>query len=258
MTVVLRSGDASLAVPMTALRGIRSWPGLLAPVPGRPRGALGYADTADGPVLVLDPSWCFGVPAREADGHLAVLLHGGRQLGLPCSGAAPGTGTDEAVMTLLSRLQDTVPGAGLLALAPCSATEAPATPAVRRALLLFRSGAATFLLPAEAVYAVVPPQRPRPLPGGDGLAGVCAHRGLVLPVQDAARRLGTGTMPTTPPMLHLGGPHPVALAVSDVLGLRRVPADSFTPVAEDSLVEALVALEGRLVPLCRPAALAAP
>ncbi|MFC7555612.1 chemotaxis protein CheW [Pseudoroseomonas wenyumeiae] len=222
-------------------------------MPGRPEGALGYAETIDGPVLVLDPAWCFGAPVHEAPGHLAVLLHEGRRLGLPCRGAVPGTGGP----TLPSRLDSTARGAALLALAPCPVPEVPAAPAPRHALLLCRAGTAHFFLPADAVEAVVPPQCLRPLPGGGGLAGICVHRGLVLPVRDAARRLDAGAVPPAPPMLHLAGPHPVALAVSEVLGLRRVPAGGITPVAGDPMVAALVTLDGQPVPLCRAAALAA-
>jgi chemotaxis signal transduction protein len=253
-TVLLRLGNAALSVPMAALRGLRPWPDRLVPVPGWPEGAMGYTETVDGPVLVLEPAWCLGAPVEEAPGHLAVLLHDGRRLGLPCHGAAPGTGGP----ALLSRLDGTAQGTALLTMAPCPVPEVPAVPVPRHALLLCRAGTARFFLPADAVEAVVPPRRPRPLPGGGGLAGVCAYRGLVLPIRDAACRLGAGAMPPQPPMLHLAGPHPVALAVSEVLGLRQVPAGDITPVAGNPLVAALVALEGQPVPLCHAAALASP
>jgi len=255
----LRFGGTSLHLPLHALAGIRPWPPHRSPVPGRPSGAAGYADTVDGPLLLLDAAWCFSTPAShhtEADGHVAVLRHAGRQLGIPCTAVAPG----ETGPAFLPRLE-TPEGRRLLALAPRLRPVEQVSPRPSRSLLLCRAGGVSFFLPSEAVDAVMPPQAPLPLPWGAqsaGWLGACAHRGAVLPVADAARALGPVPLPQAPPLLQLAGGQPVALAVAEVLGLRTLPDDAVTLLEDDPLVAALVASDGALLPLCRPWALAAP
>jgi chemotaxis signal transduction protein len=256
---VLRLGDAALHLPLQALAGIRPWPRNISPVPGQPLGTAGYADTVDGPVLLLDAGWCFGASAPQRAGeefHVAVLRHAGRQLGIPCRAVAPG----DAGPAFLPRLE-TQAGRRLLALAPHPRPAPPVADAQqqsRRSLLLCRAGGVAFFLPAEAVEAVMPPQRPLPIPWGgqpSGWIGACAHRGAVLPVADAARALGALTLPEAPPLLRLAGGLPVALAVAEILGLRTILEDAITPLEDDPMVAALVASEGGLLPLCRARAL---
>jgi chemotaxis signal transduction protein len=209
------------------------------------------------PVLLLDAGWCFGATAPQRAGeedHVAVLRHAGRQLGIPCRAVAPG----EAGPAFLPRLE-TQAGRQLLALAPRPRPAAEAARQSRRTLLLCRAGGVAFFLPAEAVEAVMPPQRPLPIPWGEqpsSWIGACAHRGTVLPVADAARALGALKLPEAPPLLRLAGGMPVALAVAEVLGLHTIPEDAIAPLEDNLLVAALVASKGGLLPLCRARALA--
>jgi chemotaxis signal transduction protein len=250
---VLRLGPAALQLPMQALAGIRPWPQDISPVPGAPPGAAGYVDSIDGPLLLLTPLWCYGTTG--APEHVAVLRHAGRQFGLPCGAVAPGLGGEP----MLPRLDTTPEGQRLLALAPRIRPQVEAPPRPRRSLLLCRAGGVAFFLPAEAVEAVMPPQRPLPLPVGGAATdwlGACAHRGAVLPVADAARHLGPVPLPAAPPLLRLAGTPAMALAVSDILGLRAIPEDSITSLEDDGLVLALAVADGHPIPLCRAHALA--
>lgn len=253
----LRLGGAVLHLPLQALAGIRPRPKDLSPVPGHPPGAAGYADTVDGPLMLLDAAWCFVAPVTQpvdAADYVAVLRHAGRHLGIPCGAVAPG----EAGPAFLPRLE-TPEGRRLLAMAPRIRPPAEASPQPRRSMLLCRAGGVSFFLPSETVDAVMPPQAPLPMPWGGqpaGWLGACAHRGAVLPVADAARALGPLPLPPAPPLLRLAGGRPAALAVADVLGLRSIPEDAVTLVEDDTLVAALVACDGALLPLCRPWALA--
>jgi len=255
----LRFGGVVLHLPLQSLAGIRPWPRELSPVPGHPPGAAGYADTVDGPLLLLDAIWCFSAPGpqpAEAESHVAVLRHAGRQLGIPCGAVAPG----ETGPAFLPRLE-TSEGRRLLALAPRLRPPEQVSPRPSRSLLLCRAGGVSFFLPSEAVDAVMPPQAPLPMPWGTQPAfwlGACAHRGAVLPVADAARALGPVPLPQAPPLLRLAGGRPVVLAVAEVLGLRTIPEDTITLLEDDKLVAALVASDGALLPLCRPWVLAAP
>ncbi|MBO1073298.1 chemotaxis protein CheW [Roseomonas marmotae] len=248
--VVLRLSGATMGLPMAALRCIRAWPEQILPVPGSPPGLLGYATTPDGPALLLEAGWCYGVANPGPPSHLALLRHQGRQLGLPCQGAAPGQAAP-----LLPRLDGTPEGARILALAPCPAEAPPPIRQPRRPLLLCKAGSTPFCLPMEEIVAVIPPQRLLPLPPGTtpGMVGACAHRGAVLPVLDAGWRLGHGRLPPAPPLLHLAGDTPWALAVAEVLGLRQVPEAGIFPVTGDPLVAGLASIEGQPVPLCRAA-----
>lgn len=254
VTLTLGAGRAHL--PMAALAGIRPWPDSITPVPGADARLLGYAATTDGPVLVLSPAWCFGTTAAQPPTHLAVLRHEHRLLGFPCRAVAPG----EAGEALLPRLTGTPEGQRILALAPRSQPLAPPPPRPHRTLLLCQAGGAPFFLPASEVEAVIPPRRPLPMPappdGSAPLLGASAHRGAILPVIDAASRLGSAPLPSEPPMLRLPGTPPLALAVASISGLRAIPEDDIAPIPGDGLIAAMVHAEGRLVPLCRAAALA--
>jgi chemotaxis signal transduction protein len=119
--------------------------------------------------------------------------------------------------------------------------------------------------PAEAVAAVVPPCLPDPPPPGAParVRGLCAHRGEVLPVIGAAECLGLGDPSPAPavpaPLLRLAGPWPLALRVTEVLGLRRLPPPPCPGAVwpGGDLIEAVALLDGEPLPVCRPSALLA-
>ena len=206
----LSRGDApALAVPRAWLERLVLMPPCH-PLPFAPPGVVGLA-LAGGGVLLLD-----GPPGLPL---LAVLRVEGRLLGLACAGARPdGDAGDGSWLP---------PGA--LALAPRAPAVAP-LPAVPSTPLLFcHAGGLDFALPALEVEAVLAPQIPSPAPRDPALCGVVAHRGQVLPVLDAGVALGgPPALAGVPvPMLRLAGP--VALAVTAVEGLRRVPDSAISP-----------------------------
>lgn len=263
--LALGLGAGRLVVPLAALRRVVAFPALV-PAPGRPAGALGLglaeglggAGAAGGPVLVLDPLWLDpGLPPWPAPPLLAVLAVAGRLYALPCDRAAPQAEAPPDGAGLEARLA--APGAApLRALAPPMREAPPPVPEPRLPLLLARAGELLFALPAAEVAAVVPPQRPSPLPGG-GLCGVVSHRGDVLPVLDAGLALGAGAVLATeaaPPLLRLAGAAPLALAVSAVPGLRLLPRAGLVELPGEGAVAALLPFQGRPLPLCRAAALA--
>ncbi len=240
----------TLDLPFGALDRLLPTPPLH-PVPDAPPGVRGMAWTASGAVLVLDPAP--GSPVAEGAPLLAVLLAGGRRLGLPCHGATP-----------LAVAPDSLPPAlllpSVLGAAPLAPPPAAEVPAPRRLLLLAQAGGATFALPIEEVAAILPPAMPRN--AGNGLvAGIATHRGDVLPVLDAGRRLGREPVlaaRTALPMIRLPGTEPAALAVSAVLGLRAVPEADMAPLTGAGLVSGMVRLDAAVIPVLRARALLAP
>jgi chemotaxis signal transduction protein len=257
-TLALHHGADAVTVPLSVLDGLRPMPAESSPVPGAPACVLGYAETVDGPVLLLDSAWCAGKTptAGPPPGFIAVLRQAGRRLGVPCARAEPGA----AGVELASRLFGTPDGRRAFGLAP-SARDVPPRPAeARRSVLLCRAAGLTFAVAAEEVAAVMPQQRfaPAPADAGATVRGVCAHRGEVLPVLDAAERLGPAPagVDGEAPLLRLVLPHPVALAVTQILGLRSIAVDALAPVPGNPLVSALAMLDGRPVPVCCAAGLA--
>ena len=239
--VRLALAGGPMDIPFEALVRLLPMPPLH-PAPGAPPAARGLAWTEAGAVLVLH--------AGEA-ALLAVILSGGRLLGLPCRGAAPVPGA----AVLPPALSDPA----LLAAAPLSRPALPEPAAPTRLLLLFRAAGAAFALPLEEVAAVLPPERPRN-PGAGGMAGIAAHRGDVLPVLDAGLRLGRGPVLTggPAPMLRLAGARPAALAVSSVQGLRAVPSADIVPVDGGGMVAAVARLDGDAIAVLRAPSLLAP
>jgi chemotaxis signal transduction protein len=127
--------------------------------------------------------------------------------------------------------------------------------------VLFRAGGVTAALPAEAVAAVLAPQRPLPAPPGAaarGVAGLAAHRGAVLPVRDGGRALGGAPVLAggEAPLIRLALEPEWLLAVSEVLGVRRAPETEIVP-AGGGLVTAIARLGGEALPLLAPRGLAA-
>ena len=248
---VLRLGRHSGTVPVAALEHIAPMPPLTAAPSGHP-AVLGYAEVGGAPLLVLGFDWCAqasGEPGADVADLLAVLRIGGRRLGIPCTRVEPGRlGVD-----LLARL-DEDEGRGALLLAP-AAQDRPA-PQIRptRDLLICLIGSLRVAIPVEDVVAIIPPRTPVPAPGQSlAVRGVAAHRGEVLPVFDAGERLGVHPVlgaGTDAPLVRLALVPPVALAVTDILGLRRVPESAFTPLTGDPRIASLAMLDGVPVPLC--------
>lgn len=279
MALAAEYGALRLVLPFAALERVVPMP-VLRPAPAAGAAALGYAVAAGAPVLVLDAAWLMQAEAQtpQQAGLLVLFRHGGRRLGLPCSRIGPAR-PGEA--TLSHRLDQV---AEALAAAPLAEAAAPPAPAPTRALLLCSAGGQAFALPVEEVVAVVPPTAPTPapdheeesLPGFRGAAahlgfggaaayrgfrGVAAHRGDVLPVLDAGLRLGAmpvlGSPGAEAPMLRLVGTPAVALAVSHVTGLRRIPEHDIAAVAGEGLVSAVVTMGDQPLPVCRAAVLGA-
>ena len=257
-TLVLRHHGHAVSVPFAALDGIRPMPMEISLVPGAPRCVLGYAETVDGPVLLFDPAPCIAeaTPAASLPGLIAVFRHNGSRLGIPCAQVEPG----EAGVDVATRLSNSLDGRRVLDLAPL-VRDVPRVPAeVQRSLLVCRAAGLAFAVAANEVAAILSSQRSTPVPARASIPirSVCTHRGDVLPIFDAAERLGAGPSRALEgaPLLRLALPNPVALAVDQVIGLRSIAGDSLAPVAGDTLVAALAMLDGRPVPVCRAAALA--
>ncbi|NGM20536.1 hypothetical protein G3576_10960 [Roseomonas stagni] len=256
-------GGLRLVLPFAALERVVPLPELR-PAPGAGPAALGYAVAAGAPVMVLDPAWAGDAPLAEGPdpGLLVLFRHAGRRLGLPCHRIEPAR-PGEA--TLVARLDAAM---AELAAAPMGQVLAPPVPEPVRALLVCAAGGQAFALPVEEVQAVIPPIAPSPAPAGgesDGrlaaFRGVAAHRGEVLPVLDAGERLGLAAVLATPgaeaPLLRLAGARPVALAVSVVTGLRRIPERLIAAVAGDGLVSAIAEFQDAPLPICRASILGA-
>ncbi len=258
-------GPVRLVLPFAALEHVVEMPPLR-PAPGAGLEAqgggpaqpltLGLALAEGAPVLVLDPARLAELPpVAEAPTHLAVFRHAGRRLGLPCARLGP---AEPGEAPLTQRLDALLPTLGP---APLGAAAAPPPPEPMRSLLLCMAGGQPFALPVEEVAAAIPPIAPAPAPAGvgRGICGVIAHRGEVLPVLDGGERLGLP--PVLPqagaeaPMLRLTGPRPVALAVSQVTGLRQVPERLVVATAGDGPVAAVAALQDGPVVICRAAIL---
>lgn len=256
-------GGLRLVLPFAALERVVPLPEVR-PAPGAGALALGYAVAAGAPVLVLDPAWAGGAPLGEdsAPTLLVLFRHAGRRLGLPCERIEPARPGEE---TLVARLDGAM---AELATAPLGQELVPPAPEPTRALLLCAAGGQAFALPVEEVQAVIPPMVPSPAPanteaGGrlSAFRGVAAHRGDVLPVLDAGERLGLAPVLAWPgaeaPLLRLAGTRPVALAVSVVTGLRRIPKRLIAATAGDGLVSAIAEFQDGPLPICRAAILGA-
>lgn len=251
-------GGPRLVLPFAALEHVVPLPAL-SPAPGARDVALGYALADGAPVLVLDPARLVDGAGAAAATLLVIFRHAGRRLGLPCARIAPARAAEPSIAAVLDALLP------LLGAAPLGQAAAPPAPEPTRALLLCAAGGHAFALPVGQVAAVIPPLAPAPAPGmrglGDAFRGLATHRGEVLPVLDAGIRLGLPAVFAAPgmeaPMLRLATTPPVALAVSQVAGLRRVPDRLIADVAGEGPVGAIAALADAPLPICRAAVLGA-
>jgi len=266
MALAAELGTLRLVLPFAALERVVPMP-VLRPAPAAGACALGYAVAAGAPVLVLDAGWLMQGETEPQPAALLVLFrHGGRRLGLPCNRIGPARAGEA---TLAHRLDQV---AEALTAAPLAEATVPPAPTPTRALLLCSAGGQAFALPVEEVVAVIPPQAPTPAPEGlpaefrgvtarRGFRGVAAHRGDVLPVLDGGLRLGAaavlGHAGAMAPLLRLAGTPAIALAVSHVTGLRRIPEHDIAAVAGEGLVSAVVAMGDQPLPVCRAAVLGA-
>lgn len=247
-------GDRALVLPLAALETVLPMPALLAPA--SPGGALlGLAPTPRGALPVLDPARLLGgAPVGDTATQLVVFRHAGRRLGLPCARLHPAAADAEPLGARLDALM------AELGPSPQATAPAPPPPEPTRALLLCEAAGQVFALPVEEVVAAIAPSVPHLAPGAQrSLCGVVAHRGDVLPVLDGGARLG-GKPVLTPgaavPMLRLALAHPVALAVSQVSGLRQVPERLLAAAPGSGPVAAFATLGDQRVPICRAAVLA--
>ncbi|MGG5822190.1 chemotaxis protein CheW [Falsiroseomonas sp. HW251] len=262
--LMARLGGLSLALPLSELETVLAMPPLRR-TPGVGGAALGLASAPGGPLLVLDPARLMeGEATGQAPIQLAVFRHAGRRLGLPCAQLVP---TTEDGSGFVERVQALLPELGA---APLGTTAPPPPAEPMRALLLCEAAGQPFALRVEDVVAAIAPLSPSPapdrargagsMPGGIVVRGVVAHRGEVLPVLDGGERLGLRPVLQGPgseaPMLRLAGARPVALAVSQVTGLRSIPERLITAAAGEGMVAAMATLGEQVVPVCRAAALA--
>jgi len=239
--------QVEVRLPFALVRRVLPLPSLV-PVPGRPAAMAGLALVEGLAVLVVDPVALGGDPADPAP-LLVVVELDGRRIGLPCQSVAPAAPGQRADTSALAALLEGV--------AAPEATPAPPTPpAPSRSLLLVLAGGQRFALAAEEVAAVLAPTLTLPAPGGR--QRIVGHRGEVLPVADAGLALGgvPALRPDMPgPLLRLALAAPVALAVQEVIGLRRVPLAAITLVGP-GLLAAVAGLPDGPLPVCRAAALA--
>ena len=233
----LSRGAESLVVPRPWLERLLPMPALH-PLPFAPPGVAGLA-LAGAAVLVLEG------PADLP--LLAVLRVEGRLIGLGCGEARPDAAPGDAAWL----------PQGLLALAPLAAEPAPARQEPTTPMLFCQAGGIAFALPALEVEAVLPPQRPILAPGeASAIRGVVAHRGQVLPVLDAGVALGgaAALAGQEVPMLRLAGQ--IAVAVTAVEGLRRVPLSAISPTSMGGPMRAVCWPGAAAVPVLDPAWLA--
>lgn len=66
----------------------------------------------------------------------------------------------------------------------------------------------------------------------DEMLGIAGVRGRVVPVYSLGRMLGRAERDDARWLLVVGREEPIALAISDVEGLREAPADAFVPLAD--------------------------
>lgn len=255
----LSLGGIALAVPAALAERILPMPALR-PFPGALPGVLGVAEAGGAPALVLDLAAVGGGAAGGAPDHLVVLHAAGRRIALPAQRVEAGPSTP--ALAIFGAWLASPEAAPALAAAPL-ARLAPTPPRVaERPFVVFSAGGITAALPAEAVAAVLAPLRPLPAPpgaGARGLAGMAAHRGVVLPVRDGGLALGGPAVLAAgeAPLIRLALQPEWLLAVAQVHGVRRVPESDVLP-AGNGLVAAIARWGAEPLPILAASRLAAP
>jgi chemotaxis signal transduction protein len=233
----LRRGEVEdVLVPRAYLERVLPWPDVQ-PLAFAPPGVLGIGMAMLGaPVLVLE------VPQPQK--LLAVLRLDGRLIGLGCADLRPDPAAGDTAWL----------PEGAWALAPLAPSIAPQLEQPSLPLLFCTAAGTRFALPALEVEAVLPPVLPVPGPGpgsGPDQVHIVAHRGQVLPVCDAGLALGgpAALAQGAVPMLRLAG---VAVAVTAVEGLRRVPLSAISAANAGSAMRAVCWPAGVAVPVLDP------
>jgi chemotaxis signal transduction protein len=249
----LSLGGIALAIPSALAEHIIPMPALR-PLPGAAPGVAGLALSDGAPVLVLETGFVAGQPAPtgEAPELLLVLREGGRRFGLPAGRieAGPAIAATRAFQAWLASPE----AAAALAYAPPALELEAARPIPQRRLVMFHAAGMELALPAEAVVAVLPATQPLPTPR-QGLAGLAAHRGAVLPVLDGGLVLGgRAALALGPaPLIRLAVWPEVLVAVEQIGGVRALPAADLTPLAQrDGMVAAFARLGGQPTPVLAP------
>ena len=249
----LSLGGIALAIPATLVERILPMPVLRA-LPGAAPGVAGLAEAGGAPVLVRHTHFAAGM--QEAGGEtpllLLVLREGGRRFGLPAQRIEAGPAI--AAMARFGEWLAAPEAREALAYAPPAIDPPPLIPIPQRHLVLFRAAGMELALPAEAVVAILAPTTPLPTPRR-GLAGLAAHRGVVLPVLDGGLVLGgRAALAEGPaPLIRLALWPEVLVAVEQIGGVRALPAADVTPLAQpDGLVAAFARLGGAPLPVLAP------
>jgi chemotaxis signal transduction protein len=249
----LSLGGVALAIPSALAEHINAMPPLR-PLPGSAPGVAGLAEANGAPVLVLETGFVAGQPAalEEAPSLLLVLREGGRRFGMPAARieAGPAIAATRGFQAWLASPE----AAAALAFAPLAQEAELAQPVPQRRLVMFQAAGMELALPAESVVAVLPATQPLPTPR-QGLAGLAAHRGAVLPVLDGGLVLGgrPALASGAAPLIRLALWPEVLVAVEQIGGVRALPAADVTPLAQrDGLVAAFARLGGQPTPILAP------
>lgn len=246
----LSLGGIAIAIPAALAEHIIPMP-TLRPLPGAAPGVAGLAEAEGAPVLVLETGFVAGMPdaGHEVPSLLLVLREGGRRFALPAARIEAGPAI-AATATFRAWL-GTAEARAALAYAPPAPESERHLPIAQRHLVMFRAAGMDLALPAEAVVAVLPATTPLPTPR-QGIAGLAAHRGVVLPVLDGGLVLGgRAALAGGPaPLIRLALWPEVLVAVEQIGGVRALPAADVTPLAQrEGLVAAFARLGGAPMPV---------
>lgn len=260
-TLAVEIGPLRVLLPFALVQHVLPMPALRA-APAMPPGVAGYAMAEGGPAVVLDPAGLLSPSESQAlsllpQATLLVLFSlEGRSIGLPCQRVGPAAPGEVADMRGIATTLAAFGAAPSVTTSPAPIAEA------RCGLLLCSAAGVTFAVAVEEVSAVIAPVVPTPATttAGARRGRVVAHRGDVLPVLDAglhmAGRPVLADAGSAAPLLRLLLPHPVALAVSDIAGLRQVRLSAIAAAQGSALVAGIAVMPEGAVPICRAAALA--
>ena len=249
----LSLGGIALAIPAALAERIIAMP-LLRPLPGAAPGVAGLAEAQGAPVLVLETGFVAGQPSAQAEvpALLLILREGGRRFALPAARieAGPAIAATRSFQAWLASPE----AFAALAHAPLALEAVPLQPVPQRRLVMLHAAGMELALPAESVVAVLPATQPLPTPR-QGLAGLAAHRGAVLPVLDGGLVLGgRAALADGPaPLIRLALWPEMLVAVEQIGGVRALPAANVTPLAQrDGMIAAYARLGGAPTPILAP------